>query len=127
MPGPGLGVVAGNYSDGEQQAAIRIDKKAARCMLDGCDLEGGCCVYGDAVLCNCVVHDVTYKYRAGITADGFYGKGTVTLRRTVLERCTGKGVAAYNKAIVTEMEEVVVRDCEGGDFEEESGGKIHHQ
>ena len=124
----GLGVVAGTDEygeDGDQQAAVWIDDAAARCVVSGCDLEGRVAVLGDGELCDCVVHDVTYG--AGIRADGMYGKGTLTLRRTVVERCASSGVFAIDKAVVTVMEGVVVRECKGEDFSESTGGTIVRQ
>ena len=122
----GLGVVAGTKSNGDLQMAVRIHEAAARCVVSGCDLEGRVAVYGDGELCDCVVHDVTYGL-AGIYADGEHGPGTLTLRRTVVERCARGGVDAINKAVVTVMEGVVVRECKGGDFYESSGGTIVRQ
>ena len=121
----GLGVVAGTDSSGDQQVAVDIHQAAARCVVSGCDLEGRVRVYGDGEVCDCVVHDVSYG--PGINVDGERGKGTLTLRRTVVERCASHGVRAFGKAVVTVMEGVVVRECKGGDFYEDGGGTIVRQ
>ena len=121
----GLGVVAGTDSDGDQHMAVEIHQTAARCVVSGCDLEGRVAVCGDGELCDCVVHDVTYG--AGIYASGEDGKGTLTLRRTVVERGARHGVLAADKAVVTVMEGVVVRECKFGDFDEMRGGTIVRQ
>ena len=121
----GLGVVAGTNKNGKQHLAVEIHQAAARCVVSGCDLEGRVDVYGDGEVCDCEVHDVTYG--AGITASGTDGKGTLTLRRTVVERGASTGVRAVHKAVVTVMEGVVVRECTGRDFREMRGGTIVRQ
>ena len=99
----GLGVVAQRFR-GQQQTAVWISHKAARCVVSVCDLEGHVQVNGDGELCDCVVHDVTSGTPIGISANGSKGKGTLTLRRMVIERCFCAGVYAYCKAVVTVMD-----------------------
>ena len=45
----------------------------------------------------------------------------------MVERCTDSGVRAVDKAVVTVMEGVVVRECKFGDFYEARGGRIVRQ
>ena len=45
----------------------------------------------------------------------------------MIERGAYKGVRAVDKAVVTVMEGVVVRECRLGDFDEQSGGTIVRQ
>ena len=94
-------------------------------MVSVCDLEGHVQVNGDGELCDCVVHDA--QGGPGIFADGRHGPGTLTLRRTVVERCNSQGVRAVDKGVVTVMEGVVVRECKGEDFSESTGGTIVRQ